>query len=333
MKPVVLFVDDEPNLLAGLKRMTRPFTRDWDIHFAASGPEALEIVDAQPVNTVITDMRMPSMDGAELLERLTQSHPGIFRLALSGESDLNQAMTIVGRSHKFLSKPVEPETLRLAVQQVFDIGGAYLEAVFDHQSSLMDRLKCAPGRLDMLAHATDPDGEDLRMATAAIMSDPSLSVRALQMVNSSYFGSALKTLDIARAVATIGLQRLRKLHDNRQLGPEHSAASATGHDNVLRANAAVRARELSEQSGQPRQTLDLAYATALFSGIGVDAQQTGQQTQLPACIAALLGLPDTLVRRLAALGDTTIPPNDTEALAVAAADLAAQADIEIEKAA
>ncbi len=66
----VIFVDDEPNLLGGLRRMLRG-RRDWYCIFADSGPAALELFAEEPFDVVVTDMRMPGMDGAHLLMRHT----------------------------------------------------------------------------------------------------------------------------------------------------------------------------------------------------------------------------------------------------------------------
>ena len=83
----VLFVDDEPHLLAGLRRSLHTRGVGWQISFAASGAEALDLMTAEPCDAVISDMRMPGMDGAQLLDRIRRAHPGTARFVLSGEAD------------------------------------------------------------------------------------------------------------------------------------------------------------------------------------------------------------------------------------------------------
>ena len=61
----ILFVDDEPNVLAGLRRLFRPFRRSWEVRTATSGKEALDLMKSQHFDVVVSDMRMPRMNGAE----------------------------------------------------------------------------------------------------------------------------------------------------------------------------------------------------------------------------------------------------------------------------
>ncbi|MCW8921054.1 MAG: response regulator, partial [Sedimenticola sp.] len=75
MKNRILFVDDEQHLLDGLKRSLRGQRNVWDMFFVPSGEEALRMVEAEPFDVVVSDMRMPGMSGAELLERLSTVHP------------------------------------------------------------------------------------------------------------------------------------------------------------------------------------------------------------------------------------------------------------------
>ena len=75
MKKRVLFVDDEPKILDGLRRMLRVMRDQWDMAFVQSGPEALEILGKHRFDVIISDMRMPGMDGAELLLEVRKRHP------------------------------------------------------------------------------------------------------------------------------------------------------------------------------------------------------------------------------------------------------------------
>src|SRR4051812_33594995 len=83
----VLFVDDERKVLHGLERMLRPLRREWTMHFACSGREALDLLERERVDILVTDMRMPQMNGAELMQQVVDSHPGVIRIALSGHAE------------------------------------------------------------------------------------------------------------------------------------------------------------------------------------------------------------------------------------------------------
>jgi len=66
----ILFVDDEPVLLDGLRRSLRSMRNEWSITFAGSGEEALKVLEKAPFDVVVSDMRMPKMDGAQLLNEV-----------------------------------------------------------------------------------------------------------------------------------------------------------------------------------------------------------------------------------------------------------------------
>ena len=88
----VLFVDDEAHLLEGLKRLLRPQRKEWDMFFALGAEEALALLERTPVDVVVTDMRMPGMDGATLLQRVHDSHPSVMRIVLSGHCDVEDGV-------------------------------------------------------------------------------------------------------------------------------------------------------------------------------------------------------------------------------------------------
>jgi YesN/AraC family two-component response regulator len=79
----ILFVDDEPNVLAGLKRMLYSLRNEWDMTFVSSGAEALQCLSESPFDVLVTDVRMPGMNGVELLEQVVNLHPGVIRIVLS----------------------------------------------------------------------------------------------------------------------------------------------------------------------------------------------------------------------------------------------------------
>ena len=71
----ILFVDDEPMVLDGLRRMLRGMRNEWEMEFVTSGHDALKILDGKRFNVIVTDMRMPGMDGCQLLNHVKELHP------------------------------------------------------------------------------------------------------------------------------------------------------------------------------------------------------------------------------------------------------------------
>ncbi|MFQ5670109.1 MAG: ATPase, T2SS/T4P/T4SS family [Acidobacteriota bacterium] len=111
----LLFVDDEPQMLSGLRRV---FHREnYKILTATSGQEALELMEAHPVQLILTDHRMPGMLGCELLTRIKQRWPETIRIMLTGHADVQAIMGAVneGAVYKFMTKPCDDHDLRLTI--------------------------------------------------------------------------------------------------------------------------------------------------------------------------------------------------------------------------
>ena len=119
-RKTILFVDDEANILAGLGRMLRGLRQSMDLQFAASGEQALAVLAAQPVDVLVTDMRMPGMDGATLLGIVQERYPQVVRLMLSGQSDRESVLRTVGSVHQFLTKPTTQEALKEVLRFFFE---------------------------------------------------------------------------------------------------------------------------------------------------------------------------------------------------------------------
>lgn len=112
----VLFVDDEPKVLQGLRRN---FGRTFDMQLGSSGAEGLEIVkDMGPFDVVVSDLRMPRMDGIQFLVRVRDLHPDTSRILLTGNANLESAIAAVNEGHlfRFLKKPCPREELERAIE-------------------------------------------------------------------------------------------------------------------------------------------------------------------------------------------------------------------------
>ena len=105
MKKRILFVDDETMVLEGLHRMLRPMREEWEMVFVESGAQALDLMSQAPFDVVVSDMRMPRMNGAQLLAEVLKRYPQTVRLILSGHADRDLILKCVGSTHQYLAKP------------------------------------------------------------------------------------------------------------------------------------------------------------------------------------------------------------------------------------
>ncbi len=117
-KKRILFVDDDPNVLRGLERMLRPLRHECQMTFVGNGVDALARLEQESVDVIVCDLRMPGMDGIQLLNEVMQKFPRVVRILLSGQVGKEAVLKATGSSHAYLSKPCEPEVLKAAVMQL-----------------------------------------------------------------------------------------------------------------------------------------------------------------------------------------------------------------------
>lgn len=175
----ILLVDDEPGLLSGLRRRLRG---QYAVDVAGSGMEALARVREQgPYAVVVSDMRMPGMDGAELLEQVARHAPDTVRIMLTGNSDQQTAVDAVnrGRVFRFLNKPCPPGALELALDEGL---AAYRNSHAQHRAyaealararTLSERLS-HHGRHDRLTDLLDRDSFMQELATQLQRGGPAM---------------------------------------------------------------------------------------------------------------------------------------------------------------
>lgn len=211
MKRRILFVDDEPNVLDGLRRMLRPMCRQWDMTFAQSGQEALEALAKRSFDVVVSDMRMPEIDGAELLTEIRRRHPQMVRIVLSGYSSEGMALRLVGTAHQYVAKPCDPERLKEIINRAF----ALRELL--HDESLKQLLSCVKSLpslpslyAEVIEELRNPDASISKVAEI-VSKDPGMTAKILQLVNSAFFGLPRHVSSPAQAAALLGVDTIQAL--------------------------------------------------------------------------------------------------------------------------
>ena len=207
----ILFVDDEADVLQGMRRTLREMRHEWTMEFATSGAAALEELAKTPADVIVSDMRMPGMDGWELLGEVKKLYPQTVRLVLSGHAEARSIMRAVGTAHQYLAKPCESGTLKAAISQTYRLR--------DLLSS--DRLARLVGRVDTLPSAPKAfqeilaclQGPNASVADAAkiIGRDVAMTANVIKLVNSAFFGIRQPVSTADRAVAYLGLDTLGAL--------------------------------------------------------------------------------------------------------------------------
>lgn len=207
----VLFVDDEKSVTDGLRRTLREFRNEWDMVFVNSGEEALDAAAEQPLDVIVTDMRMPGMDGSELLRRMNRESPKTVRIVLSGHSELEAVMRTVPIAHQFLSKPCEAKVLKDVVTRALELQALLSGQEVQHLVGELKALPAQPETFRAIQEAlADPD-VDVGDVAAIVEADIALAAKILQVVNSSFFGLPTSLTDTRQAVSYLGLNVIRDL--------------------------------------------------------------------------------------------------------------------------
>lgn len=107
----ILLVDDDPDVLSGLRRMLHAAEPDWLISTASSGRKALQLMEHERVDVVVTDLHMPEMDGYELLRNLEKSHPETIRIVHSSHTATLATELLRYLAHNVVAKPADPKQL------------------------------------------------------------------------------------------------------------------------------------------------------------------------------------------------------------------------------
>jgi HD-like signal output (HDOD) protein len=207
----ILLVDDEPKILDGLRRLLRPKRLEWDMSFAEGGEAALALLDQSPFDVIVSDMKMPGMDGATLLERVRERHPHVVRIVLSGHTELEAAFRAARVAHQFLLKPCDANMLQMAIERACSLQSILSSEALAGIVGALGELPSAPRVYTALTQAlADPDSSLERIA-GIVEQDVAISAKILQLVNSAFFGLARNVSSVGQAVSYLGVNILQSL--------------------------------------------------------------------------------------------------------------------------
>src|SRR5208283_4806058 len=207
----VLFVDDEPRFYEALQRLLRPQRHQWEMAFAPSGHAALALLEASPFDVIVSDMRMPGMDGATLLAHVREKYPQVVRIILSSHTELSTALRVVPVAHQFLAKPCDAEMLRVAIERACHLKALLSDESIRRTVTALGDLPSLPRTYEALTQAlADPD-TSLQKVARIIEQDVGISAKVLQLVNSAFFGISHSMTNIQGAVSYLGINTLKNL--------------------------------------------------------------------------------------------------------------------------
>ncbi|HET9620225.1 MAG TPA: HDOD domain-containing protein [Kofleriaceae bacterium] len=278
-KKRILFVDDEPAILAGLQNLLYRDRKRWDMVFALGGQLALDEVRKLPFDIVVSDMRMPGIDGAMLLNLIKDECPATVRIMLSGHADREAIVRALPALHQLLSKPCDAQTLRGAIERSLDANNLERDLAIRQLVGGVDKLPTPPEISSELAKLMQAPTTSVADVAKVVTRDPALSAKLLQLINSAYFGTGQQTISIQQAVALLGIDRLRYIALTASVfsSPDDAAPEAApeaGDDAARRAitlsdlqRSSMQAALLARSFAEPAMR-DEVFAATLLHDVG-----------------------------------------------------------------
>ncbi len=268
----LLFVDDEPTILELFQCMFRSMADTWEVHCATSGAEALVLMEQVPFAVVVSDMRMPGMNGAQFLTEVMQRYPQTARLILSGYAEQEAVAKCVGAAHQYLMKPCDVMTLGAVLQRVCALD-VFLKN--EHLKSLVAKMDVVPSLPSLyfrvLEEVQSPVSSIERIGEIVAM-DPGMTAKLLQLVNSAFFGVRREISNPAEAVQLLGVGTVRSLalslhafscFDQAKLA-EFCFERLWNHCLLT----GLYARKIAESQGTDRTMVDESFISGLLHDIG-----------------------------------------------------------------
>lgn len=207
----VLFVDDDLRFLDALRAGLLPRAAHWRMTFVESGAQAIQELEQSPQDVLVTDVRMPKMDGAQLLRTVRERWPDTVRVVLSGGADLGDVIRLLPVAHQYLSKPCTAKRLEEVIERSLDVKAILSSPVLRALLGSTDRLPAEPRVFSRLQVVMANEKISAREVSRIIRADAMVTAKVLQTVNSAFFGPARRVTSIEQAVMYLGFPAIRNL--------------------------------------------------------------------------------------------------------------------------
>jgi HD-like signal output (HDOD) protein len=207
----LLFADDDPAALEQIRREISHARLPYDVVFVTAGSSALAALEGGEFDAIVSDLRMPGMDGAALLAQVRDQYPSVVRICMSGAVDDVDFMRVMPVTHQFLSKPIVGEALKEVIDRACS-----LNSILHHQGirALVGRLNALPATAqtfqDLSEAMTKPNTHTADISRI-VSRDQALCVKTLQVVNSSFFRRRAPITSIQAAVTFVGMEMIKSL--------------------------------------------------------------------------------------------------------------------------
>ncbi len=270
-KRSVLLVDDEPMVLLALERILGTLL-DCRVVKAEDGPQALAILEREPFDIVVSDMAMPGMSGATLLDIVHELYPRAMRLVLSGRSSRDQGLSTVGSAHQYFLKPGDVSAISRRLKNVLALRELLPPEGLGTVIAGVDTLPSCPEIFRELEEEINKPDASAEAIGRIVEKDVAMSAKALQLVNSSFFGLREHVSSPVRAVVLLGASLMKSLvlavHVFSSVPKDDPLAAFVRKVWTHSLHVATAAREIALFEKAPPALVEEAYIAGLFHDIG-----------------------------------------------------------------
>jgi HD-like signal output (HDOD) protein/CheY-like chemotaxis protein len=308
----ILFVDDEMRILDGVRRSMHGMRDEWHMRFSGSGAAALVELALDPADVVVTDMRMPGMDGSQLLAEVKRLYPEAVRVILSGQSQPDSTVRALRIAHQYLSKPCDAPTLKSAITRTMTLKSLLSSDQLGAIVGSVDTLPSPPRNYQYLLECLRNPAATIDELAAIIRRDVVMTAKVVRLANSGLFGIREPVRTVERAVAFIGMESISTLVLGQELFDANNPITIPGFDLERLGRhsfeTAAWARAVALHEGLTRGFAETAFLAGMLHDVGrivfatreapsaeATAQMQAHHAAVGGYLLGLWGFPDSVV--------------------------------------
>ncbi len=275
--PRVLFVDDDISVLSALRRGLRPYCRDWQLKFCQSPVEALTVLSEFEPWVVVSDKRMPEMDGADLLRKVCEVSPEVIRVLLSGYVSEEVIFEVADVAHLLIPKPFEMEALAMLLRRAICLRSIPLTLSLRRQLGAIESIPVLPAVYQQLVAHLNNENVDVDEIGRIISQDPAIMVKIFQLANSPFLGFSGPVSDIHSAVMRLGFEIIKHLVLCHGVFRQCMAINKAERNRLLQRSmqVALLSRQLSMACGCAGPEVEKSFTLGLLHNVGALLTCTG----------------------------------------------------------
>lgn len=240
--------------------------------FAGSGQEALDDLSQKPFDVVVSDMRMPGMDGAQLLTEVKKRHPHVARIILSGQSEEGFIIKAVPIAHQYLAKPCEPDLLKSLVTRTCRLRGLLADDAIKRIVCNIESLPSLSSLYTEIVEEVQSPNTSIAKLGKIISRDMGMTAKVLQLVNSAFFGLQQHVSNATQAVTLLGTDTIRALVLSVHIFSQYKSTptSLLSLEELTRHSflTGILAKTLAREENQRQIVIDDSFMAGLLHDVG-----------------------------------------------------------------